>query len=176
MSELSSFKQVQEFHEVFDKPLNKEPKALTLEMAVKRANFTTEELIEFLYASAKGDIPQFESLVLEWQKATEESLVKIKEQRKEVHSRLIGQVDALTDANYFNYGSFVLMGIDPDPVFSIVHQANMGKIFPDGKPRYRKTDGKVMKPINWEKDFAPEPKIRAEIERQINNADEGIVK
>lgn len=67
------------------------------------------------------------------------------------------------------------MGIDPDPIFSIVHQANMGKVFPDGKPRYRKTDGKVMKPASWEKDFAPEPKIRAEIERQINRVDEGII-
>lgn len=176
MSKLSPFEQVQEFHEVFDQPLNKEPQALTPEIAVNRANFTTEELIEFLYASVKGDIPKFEALVLEWKKAAEESIVKIKEQQKEVHSRLIGQVDALTDANYFNYGSFVLMGIDPDPIFSIVHQANMGKVFPDGKPRYRQTDGKVRKPVNWEKDFAPEPKIKAEIERQINKADEGIVK
>lgn len=171
----SSFEQVQEFHEVFGKPIKKKPQALTSKEAVNRANFTTEELIEFLYASVKGDIPKFEGLVLEWQKATEETIAKIKEQQKEVRSPLIGQVDALTDANYFNYGSFVLLGIDPDPIFSIVHQANMGKVFPDGKPRYRKTDGKVMKPASWEKDFAPEPKIRAEIERQINRVDEGII-
>ena len=176
MTKLSPFEQVQEFHDVFDKRLKKEPQALTPEEAVKRANFITEELLEFLYASVKGDIKQFEALVSEWKNATEESLAKIKEHPKKVSSRLIGQVDALTDANYFNYGSFVLMGIDPDPIFSIVHQANMGKIFPDGKPRYRKTDGKVMKPASWEKEFAPEPKIRAEIERQINKLDEGIVK
>ncbi|WP_035053512.1 pyrophosphohydrolase domain-containing protein [Carnobacterium pleistocenium] len=171
----SSFEQVQEFHEVFGKAIKKRPQALTSEEAVNRANFTTEELVEFLYASVKGDIPKFDALVLEWQKATEEAINRIKVQQKEVHSPLIGQVDALTDANYFNYGSFVLLGIDPEPIFSIVHQANMGKVFADGKPRHRKTDGKVMKPANWETDFAPEPKIRAEIERQINRADEGIV-
>ncbi|MEK6190371.1 MAG: HAD family hydrolase [Carnobacterium alterfunditum] len=175
MTKLSPFEQVQEFHEVFGKTIKRKPQALTSEEAVTRANFTTEELIEFLYASVKGDIPKFETLVLEWQKATEEAIDKIKVQQKEVHSPLIGQVDALTDANYFNYGSFVLLGIDPDPIFSIVHQANMGKVFPDGKPRYRKTDGKVMKPVSWEKEFAPESKIRTEIERQINQADEGIV-
>lgn len=176
MSELTSFEQVQEFHEVFDKPRRRAPQALTPKEAVQRANFTTEELIEFLYASVKGDHTQFEALVLEWRKAAEETIEKIIEQQKEVPSRLIGQVDALTDANYFNYGSFVLMGIDPDPIFSIVHQANMGKLFPDGKPRYRNTDGKVMKPANWENDFAPEPKIRAEIKRQINKSDEGMLK
>ncbi|MER2173916.1 MAG: HAD family hydrolase [Carnobacterium sp.] len=176
MTKLSPFEQVQEFHEVFDKPVKKEPQALTPEEAITRANFTTEELLEFLYSTVEGDINQFESLVLEWKQAAEESIIKIKKQSKEVPNRLIGQVDALTDANYFNYGSFVLMGINPDPIFSIVHQANMGKLFSDGKPRYRKTDGKVMKPDNWEKEFAPEPKIRTEIERQITEAEEGIVK
>lgn len=172
MIKLSPFEQVKEFHEVFDKPGKSKPQALTPEEAIKRANFTTEEIIEFLYASVKGDITQFDEVILEWKNAAEESIVKIKNEQKEVQSRLIGQVDALTDANYFNYGTFVLMGIDPDPIFSIVHQANMGKLFPDGKPRYRKTDGKVMKPANWENDFAPEPKIHAEIERQINKANE----
>lgn len=176
MTKLSPFEQVKEFHEVFDKQVKKEPQALTPEEAVTRANFTTEELLEFLYATVEGDINQFESLVSEWRQAAEESIVKIKEQSKEVPNRLIGQVDALTDANYFNYGSFVLMGIHPDPIFSIVHQANMRKLFSDGKPRYRKSDGKVMKPDNWEKEFAPESKIRAEIERQIIKVDEGIVK
>ena len=41
---------------------------------------------------------------------------------------LIGQVDALIDTLYFTYGSFVLMGVDPERIFDIVHQANMGKI------------------------------------------------
>lgn len=61
------------------------------------------------------------------------------------------------------------MGVNPTPIFNIVHKANMGKLFPDGRPRYRPDNGKVMKPDNWEQDFAPEPKIKAEIINQKNN-------
>lgn len=96
-----------------------------------------------------------------------ETVSKIKSKAEPVEDILVGQVDALTDTNYFVYGSFVLLGIEPDPLFDIVHQANMGKLFPDGKPHYREGDKKVMKPDNWEADYAPEPKIQAEIKRQI---------
>ena len=41
---------------------------------------------------------------------------------------MVGQVDALIDTLYLTYGSFVLMGVDPEEVFEIVHRANMGKI------------------------------------------------
>ena len=33
----------------------------------------------------------------------------------------------------------VLMGVDPKPLFDAVHEANMGKVFPDGKARQRRT-------------------------------------
>jgi predicted HAD superfamily Cof-like phosphohydrolase len=36
----------------------------------------------------------------------------------------------------------------------------------DGKPRFREGDGKIVKPPHWEENFAPEPKLKAEIERQ----------
>jgi predicted HAD superfamily Cof-like phosphohydrolase len=39
----------------------------------------------------------------------------------------------------------------------------MAKLFPDGKPRYRESDGKIIKPDGW---VAPEPKLKSEIERQ----------
>ena len=29
-----------------------------------------------------------------------------------------------------------LMGVDPERIFDIVHQANMGKMFPDGKAHF----------------------------------------
>lgn len=167
MKERSSYEKVKEFHTLFDKPVNNAPAPLAPEDAQKRAAFLTEEVLEFLYASAGGDLSAFDRSIAEWKESAEEVVLKIKEEQKEVPSRLIGQVDALTDANYFNYGTFVLMGVDPGPIFDIVHQANMGKLFPDGKPRYRKLDGKVMKPGNWERDFSPEPKIKAEIEKQM---------
>lgn len=76
-------------------------------------------------------------------------------------------MDALVDANYFNYGSFVLMGINPKPISTIVHEANMGKLFPDGNPHYRLLDGKVLKPENWDQQYAPKNRIKIKIEKQI---------
>ena len=72
---------------------------------------------------------------------------------------------------YFTYGSFALIGVDPKPIFEIVHQANMGKLFPDGKPRYHPITNKVMKPEDWEEKYAPEPLIKIELERQKGKAE-----
>ena len=58
------------------------------------------------------------------------------------------------------------MGVNPTKIIEIVHQANMGKLFPDG-PHYDPETNKVLKPENWEQDFAPEAKIKAEIQRQL---------
>lgn len=167
MNKLSTFEQVKAFHNVFNQPENIIPTALSREEALTRANFSTEEMIEFLYASVQGDIAAFEEMLYQWEKSVAETVDKIKLERKEVKSVLVGQIDALIDANYFNYGSFVLMGVDPRPISTIVHEANMGKIFPDGKPHYRLSDGKVLKPENWHQQYAPENKIKNEIEKQI---------
>ncbi|KRN64843.1 haloacid dehalogenase [Carnobacterium maltaromaticum] len=166
MTLASEFEQVKEFHETFSPATNKTPTAFTVEEALYRADFTTEEILEFLYATVEGDLVAFDQLVAKWQEGITKTVKKIKTEAKPVEDKLIGQVDALTDANYFNYGSFVLLGVDPRPIFNFVHQANMGKLFPDGKPHYLEGDGKVLKPDNWETDFAPESKIKAEIERQ----------
>ncbi|WP_414840033.1 HAD family hydrolase [Carnobacterium sp. TMP28] len=167
MTEVSTFEQVKEFHTIFNPTDNLTPVALTPKEALNRANFSTEEIIEFLYASVQGDLVLFEKIIHQWEYAISQTVTKIRIEKKEVNSVLVGQVDALIDANYFNYGSFVLMGVDPRPISTIVHEANMGKLFPDGKPHYRLTDGKVLKPKNWEQNYAPETRIEAEIEKQI---------
>ncbi|WP_413524201.1 HAD family hydrolase [Carnobacterium divergens] len=169
MTEQSSYEKVKEFHDVFHPAKNMEPTAFTPEEALHRASFTTEEMIEFLYASVGGNEADFDQLINQWKGEIEKTLTKIKTEQKPVEDILIGQVDALTDATYFNYGSFVLMGVNPTPIFNIVHKANMGKLFPDGRAHYRPDNGKIMKPDNWEQDFAPEPKIKAEIINQKNN-------
>lgn len=61
----------------------------------------------------------------------------------------VDQADALADLIYFALGTFVAMGIDPENIFEAVHDANMRKLWPDGKPRWRESDGKVMKPEGW---------------------------
>lgn len=76
--------------------------------------------------------------------------------------------DAMIDLIYFAVGTLVEMGIMPQSLMDIVHEANMGKLHNiDGKmvPVYRE-DGKTKKPDNWEADFAPEPKLAAEVHRQ----------
>ena len=74
------------------------------------------------------------------------------------------QADAMIDLIYFALGTLVEMGVKPDKLFDIVHEANMSKLWEDGTPRYN-SDGKVVKPSTW---ADPEPKLQDEILRQIN--------
>ena len=83
-----------------------------------------------------------------------------------VADNVIDQADALVDAMYFILGTAVEIGVDLEPVFNIVQRANMAKLFPDGKPRYRELDNKVIKPDGWQ---APEPQIEAEIKKQMGS-------
>lgn len=77
------------------------------------------------------------------------------------------QIDALGDGRYFIGGTTVMAGVDLDPIMKIINDSNLGKLWPDGKPRFDET-GKWMKPDNWAKDHAPESKIEAEIKRQAS--------
>ena len=77
------------------------------------------------------------------------------------------QADAMIDVMYFALGTLVEMGIKPDRLFEIVQDANMAKLWPDGKPHYNEM-GKTIKPSTWED---PHPKLEAEIERQAAEAD-----
>lgn len=77
---------------------------------------------------------------------------------------LDGQADAMIDLIYFALGTMVEMGVQPDALFNIVHEANMSKLWEDGKPRYRE-DGKVIKPATW---VAPEPKLREALKDMLN--------
>lgn len=74
------------------------------------------------------------------------------------------QADAMVDVIYFALGALVEMGVDPGKLFEIVHQANMSKLWEDGKPRYRESDGKVIKPPHWQD---PQPLLKKEIMQQI---------
>lgn len=66
-----------------------------------------------------------------------------------VAKEIVGQADAMIDLIYFALGTMVEMGIKPDNLFRIVHQANMSKLWEDGKPHYY-IDGKVKKPGVWQ--------------------------
>jgi predicted HAD superfamily Cof-like phosphohydrolase len=53
-------------------------------------------------------------------------------------------IDALCDLLYVTFGAAVAMGVDLDPFFSAVHDANLRKV---GGPR--RADGKALKPESW---------------------------
>ncbi|MBA4543584.1 MULTISPECIES: haloacid dehalogenase [Thermoactinomyces] len=75
------------------------------------------------------------------------------------------QADAMIDTIYLALGTLVEMGVRPQALFDIVHTANMDKLWEDGKPRYRESDGKVIKPSSWQD---PGPLLREEINRQTD--------
>ena len=159
------FNKVKAFHHMMDERTQEEPKAWDLEGATHRADFKIEELVEFVRASSNSD-EDFQAAVAEMHQALDKAATKVS---KNIPAKqdLIGQVDALIDTLYFTYGSFVLMGVDPERIFDIVHQANMGKMFPDGKAHFDPVTHKILKPDDWEERYAPEPAIKKEIERQI---------
>lgn len=76
------------------------------------------------------------------------------------------QADAMIDLIYFALGGLVELGVRPARLFDIVHQANMAKLWPDGRPRFRE-DGKIIKPSNWRD---PGEDLIAAIELQTRQA------
>ena len=75
---------------------------------------------------------------------------------------LVGIADALTDILYVTYGAGHAFGIDLDECFEEVHESNMSKLGPDGKPIYR-DDGKVMKGPDYR-----EPDLRKVLKCNLN--------
>lgn len=73
---------------------------------------------------------------------------------------IVEEADAMIDTIYFALGTLVEMGIRPDVLFDIVQQANMDKLWEDGKPHYA-SDGKTIKPSTWQD---PHEKLRTAIE------------
>lgn len=161
-----TYHMVKEFHETFGLGVADKPTPIDKETALNRAVWTGEELIEFLYASVGGDLMEFQILTVEFIERLTWIEQKILDNKPPIDDILTAQADALTDIEYFNQGTFTLLGVEPYNLFKIVQDANMGKLWEDGKPRFRESDGKIVKPPNWEKDFAPEPRLKEEIERQ----------
>ena len=69
---------------------------------------------------------------------------------------IVEQADAMIDTIYFALGTLVEMGVQPGILFDIVQNANMSKLWPDGKPHYNEM-GKVIKPEGWED---PHPRLQ----------------
>ncbi|MGT2884400.1 Cof-type HAD-IIB family hydrolase [Streptococcus ferus] len=164
-----NFNKVKDFHQLMDGETCETPRVYGSQEGSHRAGFKIEEVVEFLYATSKGDMAVFNDLVRQLHEAVDRSAEKVVS-KPHPETPLVGQVDALVDLLYFTYGSFVLMGVDPKPLFDIVHGANMGKIFPDGEAHFDPETHKILKPDDWEERFAPEPAMKKELDRQIQKS------
>lgn len=165
-SQDNQFNAVKNFHARMDGKTQEYPCAYDMKTAFYRADFKLEELVEFLYATSQDD-EEFEQVIEQLHQSLDKAVAKTKKKSR-VDNPLLGQVDALLDILYFTYGSFALMGVDPQPIFDLVHRANMGKLFPDGKAHFDPVTHKILKPANWEEQYAPEPMIEEELNRQLN--------
>lgn len=162
------FTLVKEFHTAFNHPIATTPTPLGVERALNRTIWTGEELVEFLHASSKseGEFSKlYDSFLKGLQKAYQKSLKS--EYITDDTDRIVAQSDALIDSLYFLNGSFVEIGVKPQPLFEIVQNSNMSKLFTEnGKKvaKYRE-DGKILKSPEF---FPPEEKLKEEVKRQIN--------
>lgn len=111
-----------------------------------------EKVKEFhrLFGLRIGDNPVFPD--------DEERALRIRLLKEEYEEYLDGEekndlaevADGLTDMLYIIYGTMVSYGIPADDIFSAIHQNNLTKLGPDGKPIIRE-DGKVLKPEGYKK-------------------------
>ncbi|MCC9694240.1 HAD-IIB family hydrolase [Streptococcus agalactiae] len=164
-----NFNKVKSFHLLMDGETIETPRLYDSKEAGFRSDFKVEEIVEFLYAASQGNQKVFDQSIRNLHLAIDKARDKVIS-KDHLETPLVGEVDALTDLLYLTYGSFVLMGVDPKPLFDTVHEANMGKIFPDGKAHFDPVTHKILKPDDWEEHFAPEPSIRRELDSQIQKS------
>lgn len=164
-----NFNKVKSFHLLMDGETIETPRLYDSKEAGFRSDFKVEEIVEFLYAASQGNQEVFDQSIRNLHLAIDKARDKVIS-KDHPETPLVGEVDALTDLLYLTYGSFVLMGVDPKPLFDTVHEANMGKIFPDGKAHFDPVTHKILKPDDWEEHFAPEPLIRRELDSQIQKS------
>jgi len=153
------------FHKMFGHKVSSTPTLPSAEEVQNRVNYIAEELVEALGAMAnnQGELMGMVTNLIYAIDAAEDKQVNSGFVTGD-ENKLIALVDAFTDVNYFTSGTFSILGVEPQPMFDIVQDANMAKLGEDGKPIYRESDGKIMKPEGWE---APEPKLAAELKRQM---------
>ena len=167
----TDYDKVKAFHKAFNYKSSVYPKPMPISDLRVRNSFVFEELVEGVYGTVHNKEAfenEIELIKKTIDKVKEDTIAKNKNNEVLTSDSdvLIAQVDAMIDAKYFIEGNFDIMGVNPNPIFDIVHEANMGKLDENGKPIIRESDGKILKPENWERDFAPEGRIENEIFKQ----------
>lgn len=156
------YEQAAAFHHKFDNQQPEIPQPLDCQTATYRAEFVLEELVEYV-ATTCSDDQSLNQVIAQLHTALNKAQVKMQTKSRAKQDTLVKQLDALGDIIYLTYGTAVLTGVNPAPVITAIHDANMGKLFPDGQPHRDAITNKVLKPSDWEANYAPEPKIKAAI-------------
>lgn len=108
-----------EFHRVFGHPIHTHPLSVEqIKLRIKLIEEETKELVDELWNYAQTGI---------------------------ISPNLLKERG---DVQYVLDGLDVALGVDAVEITSIVHDSNMTKLGPDGKPIYRE-DGKVLKGPNY---------------------------
>lgn len=155
---------VQNFHSAFNHPYATKPTVMDANTALKRMSWLLEEVVEFLHSSS-DNLQQFTTLYDQLVVNGFQSYLKLSN-TEFPEDKLLHQLDAACDILYFNQGDFNLLGTKPDGIFDEVQKSNMGKLWSDGRARFREGDGKIIKPEGW---TDPSEGIKKEIERQLAN-------
>lgn len=80
----------------------------------------------------------------------------------------VGVIDALGDAGYFSVGGFTVLGLDMETYWGNIHDSNMEKLGPDGKPVPHPTiPNKIGKPEGW---VPPEAKHEKALQDELTEA------
>jgi len=124
------------------------------------SNFT-KIVKEFTKACAEETLPDSPVEMKEDKIAFITKMVNDELQELSEASNVAEQADALVDAIYYICDFAVRQGFDLDPIFDIVHKANMSKVV-NGRV-IRREDGKILKPDGW---IDPDPLLQKEIGRQ----------
>ncbi len=143
---------VLDFHRAFDCGIGGEPQQLRSDILKDRLRFSSEEFFEILEASG------CHVNAIDVAKASVEACI---DSLNPENFDMIGFVDGHSDLGYFLAGTMVASGVNDDPMHAEVHRANMAKLWPNGRPRHRSGDGKVVKPPGW----VP-PDIEGELRKQ----------
>ena len=98
-SQDDNFNKVKDFHHQMDGETCETPRLYGVEEADHRSDFKVEEIVEFLYATSKGNPQAFQQSVTNLHEAVDKAVTKIKS-KEHPETPLVGQGDALTDLLY----------------------------------------------------------------------------
>lgn len=157
------------FQQKFGHPHESKPTLPTLERFTNRKGWgAIEESMEQLHTLANNEeefLAAAEKIKIALDVAIEKQ--RVKEYITDYEEKLATLADGLGDELWFLLGDAVEAGIDIHKIIEIIDASNMSKLFTDEQGnKYAKNNelGKIIKSPEF---FAPEPKIKEEILRQL---------